>query len=317
MSDGVVEIQNLRETHLAGCVSMVLYATVSISMNFLNKITLQSYGFNSPVTLLFLQQVLSVCCSLPFSDFGCRAFFSPSRLTDIFPVSVLYAVNVGFSLAGVENLNIPMFSALKRLTAGIVLVYNFVLYRERPPLSVIFAVFLTVLGAIVAGLGDTSFDWSGCCFALLSCCFQGAYLVLVQRTHPLDTVDLMVITNGITVFPIGFWLYTSGEFHRSIDLAQKITAVSSIFWPVLFFTASLGVMLNFTLFWCSKTNSALTTTLVGIVKSAVTTFLGYFLLGGVPFSFINLIGVIMNVCGGCWYSLLQYRAKRTDVKKLP
>ncbi len=42
------------------------------------------------------------------------------------------------------------------------------------------AVALVVLGCVVAGLGDLEFDVWGYVYALLSCSFQAAYLLIVE-----------------------------------------------------------------------------------------------------------------------------------------
>ena len=40
-----------------------------------------------------------------------------------------------------------------------------------------------------------------------------------------------------------------------------------------------GMLLNYALFLCTLTNSALTTTVVGVLKGVASTLLGFFLLG--------------------------------------
>ena len=49
-----------------------------------------------------------------------------------------------------------------------------------PSTTITMAVLLVVLGGVVAGLGDLSFDPMGYTFALLSCATQAAYLLLVE-----------------------------------------------------------------------------------------------------------------------------------------
>lgn len=44
------------------------------------------------------------------------------RAWSLAPVTLLYVSNVAFALMGLQNLNIPMYNTLKRLTPVIVLV---------------------------------------------------------------------------------------------------------------------------------------------------------------------------------------------------
>ncbi|PNG99963.1 UDP-sugar transporter UST74c [Tetrabaena socialis] len=57
---------------------------------------------------------------------------------------------------------------------------------------------------------------------------------------------------------------------------------------------------------CTQLNSALTTSIVGVLKGVVSSVLGFFLLGGVRFHAVNVAGIAINTAGGIWYSGVQY-----------
>ena len=52
----------------------------------------------------------------------------------------------------------------------------------------------------------------------------------------------------------------------------------------------MGILLNFTSFLCTTFNSALTTSIVGVVKGVLVTLVGYFSFGGMKFDPINVSG---------------------------
>lgn len=52
--------------------------------------------------------------------------------------------------------------------------------KQAPPTQIICSVILIVLGCIVAGMGDLTFDFMGYFYALMSCALQSAYLLLVE-----------------------------------------------------------------------------------------------------------------------------------------
>ncbi len=94
------------------------------------------------------------------------------------------------------------------------------------------------------------------------------------------------------------------------------------------------MLLNYSMFLCTMLTSALTTTIVGVLKvgsachsaplgiyqrvllarsclgcrdnvevfvqGAVATVLGFFLLGGVKFHTLNVTGIVINMIGGTW-----------------
>lgn len=81
----------------------------------------------------------------------------------------------------------------------------------------------------------------------------------------------------------------------------------------------LGSILNYSIFLCTTTNSALTTTIVGQLKMAISTLLGMFAFGDVRFDVplmvaINVVGLCMNTAGGFWYAYLRYQEKEAQHK---
>jgi solute carrier family 35 protein len=83
--------------------------------------------------------------------------------------------------------------------------------------------------------------------------------------------------------------------------------------PLYFFTmvigaATMGCLLNYSMFLCTMYNSALTTTIVGVLRGVATVLLG-FMLDTVPFSVLNIAGITLNTCGGVWYTWIKYQDK--------
>lgn len=62
------------------------------------------------------------------------------------------------------------------------------------------------------------------------------------------------------------------------------------------------------MFLCTMHNSALTTTIVGVLRGVVTIVLGFF-VDTVKFHVLNILGLTMNTLGGVWYTWLKYLEK--------
>jgi hypothetical protein len=75
-----------------------------------------------------------------------------------------------------------------------------------------------------------------------------------------------------------------------------------------------GCLLNYALFLCVIHNSALTTTIVGVLKGVVAVVAGLFLMNNAPISAVNLLGIGFNTCGGVWYTVIKYQQKRLQRK---
>jgi hypothetical protein len=80
-------------------------------------------------------------------------------------------------------------------------------------------------------------------------------------------------------------------------------------------TAVMEGVLTGSLILCAQLNSALTTSVVGVLKGVVAVVLGFFFLGGARFSTLNVAGIAMNTGGGVWYAAAKYRSSAAGAGK--
>ncbi|KAJ4958026.1 hypothetical protein NE237_025137 [Protea cynaroides] len=294
------------------------YGVASMAMVFINKAVLMQYAYS--MTLLTLQQLVTTL----LIHFGRVMGYTKAKeinmetVKKLFPVSFFYNANVAFALASLKGVNIPMYIALKRLTPLAVLVAGFFSGKGKPSTQVSLSVMLIAVGVIIAAVGDFSFDLFGYCMALTSVFFQTMYLVLVERSGAedgLSSVEIMFY-NGFLSFPfLLFLIVATGEFPNSLTLLfAKANSLS--FLVIVVLSLVMSIVLNFTMFWCTIVNSALTTTIVGVLKGVGSTTFGFILLGGVPVHALNVTGLIINTAGGIWYSYAKYQQKKKKTFKI-
>ncbi|CAN6198492.1 unnamed protein product [Urochloa humidicola] len=266
------------------------YGVASMAMVFVNKAVLMQYVHS--MTLLTLQQIATALLVHFGQVLGMskRKDFNLITAKKLLPVSIFYNANVGFALASLKGVNIPMYIAIKRITPLAVLVSGCVRGKGKPPTQVTLSVICTAAGVLIAALGDFSFDLYGYCMALTSVFFQTMYLILVEKS-------------------------ATGEFPHSLAVLSAKTASLS-FTVILVISLVMGIVLNFTMFWCTIVNSALTTTIVGVLKGVGSTTLGFVLLGGVEVHALNVTGLVINTFGGVWYSYAKYKQKKKATRKI-
>ncbi|KAJ7517073.1 hypothetical protein O6H91_21G010000 [Diphasiastrum complanatum] len=331
-------------------VAALSYGFTSLAMVFINKALLMRYPYS--LTLLTLQVLSSLQLPSTFPETlftkllgsisailplvgvqqvatallvklgGSIGVSKPQKFDvksarKLFPLSLFYNANVAFALASLKGVNIPMYIALKRLTPLAILITGFLTGKARPPFQVTLAVITTGVGVIVAALGDFSFDLLGYTMALTSVLFQTIYLVLVEKSGAEDgmsSTDLMFY-NSILSFPFLMSLIViSGEAKVAVPLL--LTQAKSInFFVTVVLSLVMGIALNFTMFLCTIVNSALTTTIVGVLKGVGSTLFGFILLGGVEIHALNVLGLIINTFGGIWYSFAKYFQKSRKARK--
>ncbi|KAI3892729.1 hypothetical protein MKW92_025568 [Papaver armeniacum] len=298
--------------------SAISYGIASMAMVFINKAVLMQYSHS--MTLLFLQQ-LATTLLIHFArvmGYVKAKELNLATAKKLFPVSLFYNANVAFALASLKGVNIPMYIALKRLTPLAVLVAGFFSGKGKPPTQVSLSVLFTAFGVIIAALGDFSFDLFGYTMALTSVFFQTMYLVLVEKSGAedgLSSVELMFYNGFLSLPFLLFLIIATGEFPNSVYLLFD-KAISFSFLMVLILSLVMGIVLNFTMFLCTIVNSALTTTIVGVLKGVGSTTLGFILLGGVQVHALNVTGLVINTAGGVWYSYAKYQQKKSKPKKV-
>ncbi|KAK9797084.1 hypothetical protein WJX73_006121 [Symbiochloris irregularis] len=293
----------------------VLYGAAAISMNFINKASLRVYPL--PQTLLLLQMgaTLLVLLTLQMSRWVIIPPLVPRKAWALLPLTLLFISNVALALVGLQTLDIPMYNTLKRLTPVLVLAAKAAITRKAPECDIASSVLLIVGGCLVAGLGDFSFDLKGYICALASVTLQASYLLLVERSGAEKGVGVaeLLVYNAVLSMPFLLVAVVGmGELVQIIPLAHAALAslgAWSCFW-LLTANSLLGMLLNYSLFLCTVHNSALTTTIVGVLKGVVATTLGFFLLGGVPVHLLNVAGIAINTTGGTWYTAIKYRKRR-------
>jgi solute carrier family 35 len=65
-----------------------------------------------------------------------RKDFNLTTAKKLLPVSIFYNANVGFALASLKGVNIPMYIAIKRITPLAVLVSGCIRGKGKPPTQV-------------------------------------------------------------------------------------------------------------------------------------------------------------------------------------
>ncbi|KAJ4824368.1 hypothetical protein Tsubulata_038223 [Turnera subulata] len=231
----------------------VSYGIASMAMVFINKAIIMQYAHS--MTLLTVQQLATAL----LIHFGRQTGHTKGREVDmqtarrLLPVSLFYNANVAFALASLKGTH-PACCA-----------YCWFLYRKGKAFN---TVLLTAAGVLIAALGDFSFDLFGYGLALISVFFQTMYLVLVEKSGAedgLSSIEIMFYNSFLSLPFLGFLIIITGEFPNSLSLLfAKSNSLS--FLVIFILSLVMGIVLNYTMFLCTIVNSALTTTIVGVLK---------------------------------------------------
>ncbi|KAN0031498.1 hypothetical protein ACTFIV_005362 [Dictyostelium citrinum] len=290
--------------------AVLLYGSVSLCQTIFNKKVMTTYDFNASNFLLFNQMVVTIVILHILKHFNILKIntnFEKETIKKLMPLSFCYIINVLLGLDSLKQLNIPMYSALKRLVAVVILIMEYFILKKVSPPKIIASVVVMVIGAVVAGITDLSFNSLGYTLVLLSCVFQASYLIYVKKVaNNMSTYD-MLYYNSVLSLPITIFLMIVNQeveyfqtFEHLYDRSFQVYFILSIF---------LGFFLNFCIFFCTSVNSPLTTSVTGQVKNIASTIIGAMVFNDVIIHPINILGLIINIIGSIWYSFLKLTSK--------
>ncbi|KAG1676390.1 hypothetical protein FOA52_001185 [Chlamydomonas sp. UWO 241] len=296
-----------------GLTSALLYGSLAVAMNFVNKFTMMVFPL--PNVVILLQMVVTAVLLEWLLRARVLTFppFHWARCRQLLAITFLYLANTLFALIALQTVNVPMYNVLKRLTPIIILAVKAAVQRKSPPWQVTGSVIVIVFGCVIAGLGDLTFEPWGYAMALASCLCQASYLLLVefQGVAGISTSELLYYNAWSSLPLLAVLVVLTGDWSAAVPAATAAALQHGAFnvSATIACCCLMGCALNYALFLCTNHNSALTTTIVGVLKSVVAVGLGFFLLGGVPFSVVNVTGIALNMAGGIWYTWFRYYEK--------
>ncbi|XP_062222766.1 UDP-N-acetylglucosamine transporter UGNT1-like isoform X3 [Phragmites australis] len=268
-----------------GAAAALSYMACSVLLVMFNKAALSSYNFPCANVITLLQDIAS-------------------HHTSFFGLFTLHA-----SMESVRGVNVPMYTTLRRTTVVFTMTMEYFLSKQKHTPPIIGSVALIIFGAFVAGARDLSFDARGYAIVFVANITTAVYLATINRigkSSGLNSFGLMWC-NGLVCGPsVLFLTYIQGDLKRAMEFPYLY---SPGFQAVLLFSCILAFLLNYTIFWNTILNSALTQSMCGNLKDFFTVGIGWVLFGGLPFDLLNIMGQGLGFLGSGLYAYCKIKGK--------
>ncbi|XP_033644267.1 UDP-galactose/UDP-glucose transporter 7-like [Asterias rubens] len=297
----------------AGLAAAVFYGVCSGSMSFINKAVLTTYDFDFPCFIMFSQMIFTVTLLTFLGKISQVSLPTASvhNLKICCLPSLFWLLHAVLALHALSGMNIAMYTVLKRCVPLMNLLLTPLLMKKGTPrLAVVGSVLMMTAGCFFAGMGDLTFDLQAYTYGMLSVVSQSLYLTLVQsigmQQDAFSPAGIMYLNCLNCLLPLFAVLFLSSEISGIMDFEDLS---SPRFLMIFALVVSMGCVLNYAIFLCTILTSALTTSVVGVIKSVVVVAVGMFTLGGAPVTLLSTIGICMNTLGSSWYTYDKYRAR--------
>lgn len=304
-----------------------LYFAANLCLTLHSKWVLNSLNFNFPWTLTAIHIGISGIGSYLLSRYYYR-IAPPSLSTDaIYKLalfSVLYAVNIAISNVSLAYVSLAFHQLVRSATPAFTILMELVMFRKSQPSRIYLSLILVVLGICLATfgeLGEISFSLTGLAltvFGVVLSSFKGiltnVLMVGPLKLHPLEVIWRMSLPSVIQCLLYGGFfgeLQQLGDFFYPLP-DRDFAGFNRSGTGKLFFNGLLAMWLNWVSFTANKQTSALSMTVAGNVKQALSIILAIYIFN-TRVSRLNLAGILVALIGGAWYSYeaycLQYKAK--------
>eukprot|EP00128_Syssomonas_multiformis_P012545 Colp12_sorted_trinity150504_noHs@7763 len=290
--------------------SALFYAVNSVLIMFVNKWVLTTYKFPSATFLSLAQFLATLVILYTLKKRGAISFpdVDAGMFKRVFPLPIIFMLNTLTGLDGTKAISIPMFTVLRRFTMVFTMLLEYYLLNVIASVKIRLCVALMIGGALIAASSDLAFDLVGYMFIFANDIFTAAYGVVLKKK--LDAKDLgefgLMYYNSLYSLPFmaAYFLFQTEEVHKVMEFPHW---GEPAFLLNFLLSAAMGCLLNYSIFMCTKFNSALTTTVVGCLKNVLSTYIGMLVGGDYVFSVTNFVGLNVSIVGSLIYSYVVYQ----------
>ena len=295
----------------------LLYGGSSVMLSMTNKALLSWYDCDFVFTMLLAQLLLSLFVCVVSRDYMrgnplAVPAFATGVLVEAAPLGTVYVLNVALGLVSLKMVPVPMFFALRRLVAPLLLAYEALVLRKFAPAGVNGSVAVIVVGTLLAGWDTFSDDALGYTLTMICNGFTAANSILQRQLADKRRLSVfgVLYVNALVAAPLAAMLALfTGEPERILSFPYL---ASPSFWAGFWATALMGILLTYSSILSTTYLSPLATCITGNAKDVATTAIGWIAFAGFKPTRNAVAGIGLSFLGAFAYSytnvVIQMRA---------
>ena len=304
---GSTEATTLRKISTA-----LFFACSSVLIVVINKVILTTFKFPSFQVLGIGQMIASILVLLCGKGMNIISFPTLQRDTfqKIFPLPLIYFLNLTFGLGSTKTLNLPMFTVLRRFSILMTMIAEYLILKKVASCRVQTTVYVMIFGSIVAASSDLAFDATGYTMIMINnlmTAVNGVYTKKKLNSNELGKYGILFYNCFYLVVPAICLASYTGDIEKAYQFKDWN---NYLFLGQFLMSCFMGFVLNYSIVLCNEANSPLTTTIVGCLKNILVTYVGMLVGGDYVFSWTNFVGLNISIVGSIVYSYIAFTEKQ-------
>eukprot|EP00128_Syssomonas_multiformis_P007338 Colp12_sorted_trinity150504_noHs@3736 len=293
----------------------VAYGICSMGMIYSNKFVLSTYHFEYPSAFLSIQAIIAVFLLEFMGKFG-LVKVEPLRTETMkkwLPVTAIFCAMLYTSTQSLAYLTIPVVTVFKNCTNLLVAYGDKYFYGQQVSFGVLCSLLLMVVGSIVSGYTDLSFNLVGYIWMTLNCVATAAYALYLRRakkTTELGEWGMALYNNFLTA---AFLLPASILAGESEGVMNFRGWNDPPFLTALIGSGLVGTGLSLSVFWLVGVTSPTTYSIIGSLNKIPLTVVSV-LFFDTPMTPGGQISIAFGLLSGVFFAIAKNRERENQQK---
>mmetsp|Transcript_50600 Transcript_50600/g.126872 ORF Transcript_50600/g.126872 Transcript_50600/m.126872 type:complete len:396 (+) Transcript_50600:3-1190(+) len=290
------------------CGACAAYMATSVGLTTFNKAIFSTAHFHAAGALCLAQQLLTAVVVRRFGWLGWITLppLTLHRQWQLMEMSLISVLRIFCGLSSLKYLNVPMHSALLRLSCLFTMPCEYWVFGRIPSWGVVFAAVIMTAGALLAAWGDMFFSAIGVTLILMGVISGSWYSVIskreLSRGHDNEWSLLFYQSCGMS-FYLGVWVLLAGEYETVMSYKDL---TSPFFLTCAAVNSVLAATLNYFHFMATNHTSAMTVGVCSNFKNTICDVLGVMLFPDIALTPSFTSGIVVSTCGALLYSYTIY-----------
>lgn len=232
----------------------------------------------------------------------------------LFGFSFLFTINIAISNVSLAMVSVPFHQIMRSLCPIATIAIYRLCYGRTYSKQTYLTMIPLISGVALSTAGDYYFTLAGFIMTALGVILASVKTVVTNRlmtgSLKLSALEVLLRMSPLAAVQCVVYAYFTGEADQ-FAIAYTDGQFSNTFGAALFVNAITAFLLNVIGFQANKLCGALTITVAGNVKQALTILLGIVIFH-VQVGLTNATGMLITIAGAVWYSKVELDMKRVN-----